>query len=333
MIDKVVFKNFKMLRDATLPLGRFTLLIGPNSSGKSTALNGIWRASRLQHENHVPIPQAVRSIGSSVSDWPQIEFHWRGGPPRHEPMVAKYGPGSSIEVIPLIPTEKNFIESELLGFRSFCFDPAQIAAPVNLSPTHELQSDGSQLAGVLDRLRDNNPERFEAINVALAEWFPDYDRILFETPANGMRAFQLRARESQIPIKAAQLSDGTLLAIAILTLAYLPNPPTIITIEEPDRGIHPRLLRRLQDALYRLCYPEGNGEKRSPVQVIATTHSPYFLDLFKDHPEEIVIAEKNGLDAKFGRLSDQPYIGEVLQDAPLGEAWFTGILGGVPVNS
>ena len=67
-----------------------------------------------------------------------------------------------------------------------------------------------------------------------------------------------------------------------------------------------------------------------PVQVIATTHSPYFLDLFKDHPEEIVICEKTGQGVEFKRLSELPHIDEILGDAPLGDAWYTGILGGVP---
>ncbi len=97
--------------------------------------------------------------------------------------------------------------------------------------------------------------------------------------------------------------------------------------------MHPRLLRELRDALYRLSYPENFGETRDPVQVIATTHSPYFLDLFKDHPEEIVIAQKVGQDAKFERLSDREDIDEILQDANLGEVWYTGILGGVPSDT
>ena len=41
MIESVHFKNFKVLRDATLPLGRFTLIVGPNGSGKSTALQAL----------------------------------------------------------------------------------------------------------------------------------------------------------------------------------------------------------------------------------------------------------------------------------------------------
>jgi hypothetical protein len=64
--------------------------------------------------------------------------------------------------------------------------------------------------------------------------------------------------------------------------------------------------------------------------VIATTHSPYFLDLFRNRPEEIVLANKRGPDVEFQRLSEQPHVQEVLGDAPLGEVWYTGILGGVP---
>ncbi len=196
----------------------------------------------------------------------------------------------------------------------------------------ELASTGGNLAGVLDRLRDQEPERFEFLNEELGRWFPEFDRILFDTPEPGKRAFLLRTHKDQHKIPATALSQGTRLALVILTLAYLPQPPTVVCLEEPDRGIHPRLLRQIQDALYRLCYPENFGEKREPVQVIATTHSPYLLDLYRDHPEEIVIAQKTADGAKFERLSERPDIEEILEDAPLGEVWFSGILGGVPAE-
>lgn len=124
-----------------------------------------------------------------------------------------------------------------------------------------------------------------------------------------------------------------MIAIALLTIAYLPYPPSIICLEEPDHGLHPRLLRDVRDALYRLAYPDGSQEKRDPVQVIATTHNPYFLDLFRERPEEIVIAEKVGLEAKFSRLSDRKDLEEILGDAPLSEVWYSGVLGGVPAGT
>jgi predicted ATPase len=197
----------------------------------------------------------------------------------------------------------------------------------------ELACDGTGLAGVLDGIRDGEPERFDAINEDLGRWLPEFDRILFETPQTGVRSILLRTRTGGHKIRASDLSGGTLVALALLTLSHLAKPPTILCLEEPDRGIHPRLLRDLKDALYRLSYPQDFGENRQAVQVIATTHSPYMLDLFSDHPEEIVIAQKTGLEATFQRLSDQADIKEILRDAHLGELWYSGLLGGVPSNT
>jgi predicted ATPase len=83
--------------------------------------------------------------------------------------------------------------------------------------------------------------------------------------------------------------------------------------------------------LYRLSYPADYGHARAPVQVIATTHSPHLLDLFRDHPEEIVIADKRGRAATFARLSDRADLAELLAEGgTLGDLWYSGILGGVP---
>jgi len=213
----------------------------------------------------------------------------------------------------------------------FSFDPEVLAAPTQLRPTAELGPKGENLAVVLDRLRDDHPEIFEDINTTLSDWLPEYDRILFDTPSEGLRAVSLRTKSGQHKIAAMDLSAGTLLALGLMTVAYVPDQPSIIGLEEPDHGIHPRLLRRVQDALYRLAYPrEDSGRK--PVQVVATTHSPYFLDLFKDHPEEIVIADKTEEGVQFRRLADEPHIQEVLGDAALGEVWYSGVLGGIPVG-
>jgi predicted ATPase len=211
-------------------------------------------------------------------------------------------------------------------------DAKALAAPAQLRPTAVLAANGQDLAAVLDRMRDQAPERFDAINAELARWIPEFDRILFETPSDGSRAIMLRLRDCQVPIAAQSLSAGTLVALGLLTLAYLPDPPSVVLLEEPDRGLHPRLLREVRDALYRLAYPLQHGETREPVQVIATTHSPILLDLFRDHPEEVVIANKTGTEATFQRLIDLPNYEEILADSSLGDAWYSGVLGGVPTE-
>jgi recombinational DNA repair ATPase RecF len=41
MIESIEFHHFKVLREATIRLGRFNLLVGPNGSGKSTVLEAL----------------------------------------------------------------------------------------------------------------------------------------------------------------------------------------------------------------------------------------------------------------------------------------------------
>lgn len=216
--------------------------------------------------------------------------------------------------------------------RVFALNANRARESVTLTPAIELSRDGYGLAGVLDRLRDQHPERFEALNGELTAWLPEFDRVTFEVPVNGQRAISLRRSADQSILPASMLSDGTMLSLCFLALAHLPQPPTLIGIEEPEHGLHPWLMRRVQDALYRLCYPEQHGEKRDPVQIIATTHSPYFLDLFKDHPEEVVVASKDDQGVQFKRVADFKEITAILQDAPLGELWNSGAIGGVPVH-
>ncbi|MCH7988005.1 MAG: AAA family ATPase [Planctomycetes bacterium] len=335
MIEQIEFKNFKALRDTTLPLGRFTLIVGPNGSGKSTALQALQAASVPGNYNF----DSISTLGGQ--DAVIVTIKWGSSHENQQLETRWHNPGSGRGIISRSLDQNgaqlgNEPKIQLVRWvdnsRVFSLDPVKIAQPVKLTPGIELAPIGFGLAGVLDHLRDQAPERFESLNEELHRWLPEYDRILFDVPETGQRAFSLRTVSGH-QIAATELSHGTLLALAILTIAYLPDPPPLVAFEDPDRGIHPRLLRDVQDALYRLAYPENYGESREPVQVIATTHSPYLLDLYKDHPEEIVIAHKQGSDATFERLSDRADINEILQDASLGEVWFSGILGGVPAET
>jgi predicted ATPase len=345
MIEALNFRNFKVLRDARLPLGRFTLLVGPNGSGKTSAIQGLQLvAGQLDLDR-----SRAASAGTSRSERPQEEtpdsahavnvtVHWAASSryagykttwyALSNGSRGRFHETSAGEGV----SRHEALEKWLAKVRVFALDALAIATPVTVVPEVELAPNGAQLAAVLDRLRDRAPERFKALNEELARWLPDFDQILFDTTSPGMKAFSLRLRAGQHTIGADQLSQGTLFALAILTLAHLPEPPSMACLEEPDRGVHPRLLRRIQDALYRLSYPENFSESRDPVQVVATTHSPYFLDLFRDHPEEVVIAEKDRNGAHFEPLAGRSDIREILGDVELGDAWYTGVLGGVPAE-
>lgn len=332
LIERIEFKNFKVLRDAVLPLGRFTLIVGPNGSGKTTALRALQAvsdSSKYRYDDIVSVgvtdPVDVRvtiQIGEQTAVW---GVQWLPDT-RDRGVTFTDDNGSEITNGSMLTGVRAYLNSAPV----FAFGASNLASDSRLAPSAALQEGGDGLVGVLDRLRDLHPERFDQLNSELERWFPDYDRILFDVPADGERTFLLRGKDgSRIP--ARDLSEGTLFGIALLSLAYSAQPPPIVAFESPDRGMHPRLLREVKDALYRLAYPEDFDDERDPVQVIATTHSPYLLDLFREHTDEIVIAEKVGqFEGRFERLEERADIHEILGDAPLGEAWFSGVLGGVP---
>ena len=336
MIKSVQFKNFKALRDSTLPLSPFTLIVGPNGSGKSTALEAISAVGRVPTIDL----NRVASFGIEELKDQSVVVEVRWGPP-YEGMFTgvKWHPKGASEATNREKASSSFVTSDydkarvkLSRMCVYSFSSVEIAKPVTLDQNMVLGSNGAGLAGVLDRLRDQHPERFEDFVAEVGRWLPEFDRIVFETPNPGRRGFGLRTRNGQHKIWARDISQGTLLALAMLTLAYLADPPPIVGFEEPDHGIHPRLLQDVRDALYRLAYPEKFGADRKPVQVIATTHSPYMLDLFRDHPEEIVISSKVEGNTHFERLSEHPDIVEILGDSSLGDVWYSGVLGGVPAE-
>ncbi|MFL5383064.1 MAG: AAA family ATPase [Longimicrobiaceae bacterium] len=325
MIQSLRFVNYRVLRDAVLPLGPFTLLVGPNGSGKSTVLHAL-RAVRSRMSGAAPTLKQIRSLAAG-SETASLSISW--APPFEDVVTEAVWTDTDVSLRPLNVPLRDFLRR----LATFSLNENAIVRPVPLGPGIRLAEDGGNLAGVLDQMRDENPEYFEKLNAELGSLIPEFDRILFETPQQGQRAFLLRTRDGHHPIRAADLSQGTVLALAILTLAYSGEPPSMVCIEEPDRGIHPRLYREIRDALYRLSYPEKFGLDRPPVQVLITSHSPYMLDLHKDHPEEVVIAEKVGSEGTFSRLSDREDLDELLSEASLGEIWYSGVLGGVPAGT
>jgi predicted ATPase len=234
-----------------------------------------------------------------------------------------------LQVIPAEAPDWPTLRERLGHIRSYLFDHYAMAEPSPANRGGELSSNGGNLAAVLGGLRHRAPAEFQALVTEVMRLLPEYAGVEITQSDGGSVEFSLRLTDGGL-VGAENLSQGTLYLLAMLVIAFEPDPPAVLCIEEIDRGIHPRMLREVRDVLYRLSYPQSSGLARRAVQVIATTHSPYLLDLFRDHPEEIVIAQKYGTAARFERLADRPDLKELLSEGSLGDMWFSGILGGVP---
>jgi predicted ATPase len=327
VIASIAFRNFKALRNTSVNLSPFNLVIGPNGSGKTSLIEAILRLRTL---SRLPLADES-SVGPQRTGGPEIEFVFDEANPG---IVARMGCVSetvcdTLRLIPPNPPAWPRLRDELGTIRGYTLDHQMMSEPGRRGEGAELETDGRNLAAVLADIRERAPEAFSALTEELLRILPEFRSLELVEHKDGRVEFSLRLAENGV-VPADEMSQGVLYLLGILALTFDPDPPCVLCIEEVDRGFHPRTLREIRDALYRLSYPKSFGSDRRPVQIVTTSHSPYFIDLFRDHPEEIVISHKHGRAAQFSRLSDRADLPELLREGSLGDMWFSGILGGVP---
>jgi predicted ATPase len=125
------------------------------------------------------------------------------------------------------------------------------------------------------------------------------------------------------------VSDGCLIALALLTLGHQSPSPDLIVIEELERGLHPYLIGEILSVLRKMTRGEI-GKKET--QVVIATHSAELLE-FAD-PKEVRFLSRtdDGGVAVEEAPTSAPDWDQVVKDhqGSLGTLWLSGGLGGVP---
>lgn len=221
----------------------------------------------------------------------------------------------------------------LRGVQYYRWIPRLLALPVapDSKVRYRMEASGFGLARCLDDILGYDRERFNALEKRFIQIFPDVKSIMlkpepaYRTAADDWKQVEMLQRADGKGIhfrfagggpevSASQASDGLLLVLAYLAVLYLPEPPRVLLLEEPENGIHPK---RLQDVLTIL---RELVAEQSHVQVVLTTHSPYVVDLFK--PEEVTLCRRNQDGSiSVGRLSESKAVREQLDVFTLGEIW------------
>ncbi|MDO8724141.1 MAG: ATP-binding protein [Syntrophales bacterium] len=183
-----------------------------------------------------------------------------------------------------------------------------------------LFKDGANVAEYLQNIRDSNLGIFNDIVETLRHVLPYADDLQPAITSELERNVYLSLTEKGIAEKIPGwlLSQGTLRILALLALFRHPRPPSVIIIEEIENGLDPRTIHMVVDEI-RTFVQSGKG------QVIATTHSPYLLDLLA--LSQIIVVERDVQGSPvFTRPADNKELAEWAEKFAPGKLYTMGNL-------
>jgi len=370
-ITKVVLENYKSHSRTEIPLRPLTVLVGPNSVGKTSVLEAIeWI---VWH----PMSNEVAFLASDPSEQRKLRFG------ESEMVLRVDGPDAAQSRLRLsiardaagafsqtrsweragargsrtavsseaqeLDAEFNDIRRSVLGAASLLrFEREQLVSPSTVEfgrLVSSLDEWGGGLAGVLSVTKLFRPGVFGSIVAALRRVVPSVEdiRVAPSTFTRKSWAYhgpneprtevdeELNGAELRFDfvgardISAKEVSEGTLIALGILTAALTgPDGPRVILLDDIERALHPRAQRELIRMLRQIIADNPQ------LQIIATSHSPYLVDEFA--PEEVIVfaLRKDGSSAA-RPLSEHPRVNQALEVLTTGEflaaeeeAWVTG---------
>lgn len=172
--------------------------------------------------------------------------------------------------------EMLMLREQIRSWRFYDHFRTDVDAPARLpqvgTHTPVLSNDGSDLAAALQTIMEiGNPA---LLDEAVADAFPGSSISVLNLEGR----FEIAMHQHGLlrPLKAAELSDGTLRYLLWIAALLTPRPPGLLVLNEPETSLHPDLL----PALGRLI---ASAAARS--QVLVVTHAPKLIGVLEEHSE------------------------------------------------
>ncbi len=141
--------------------------------------------------------------------------------------------------------------------------------------TPVLSHDGRDLAAALQTI--NEIGMSEDLHGAVRQAFPGASLEIEHDEDGGMFAVLMRMPGLKRPLRARELSDGTLRYLCLLAALLSPRPPAFLALNEPETSLHPDLLEPLAKQMV-------NAARNSQLWVV--THSERLAELVEKHSGE-----------------------------------------------
>lgn len=300
MLESVRIERFKSIDDTTIPLGRVTLLVGPNNSGKSSVLQAIQFGVSVvqsiildgtnQWRNGESLAGTLSADQLIYTPLRDVQTLARGGALRQSPesqICVSFNAGATMATIAVRRGKNRNISAVVTGQEmgqslQSLEQPFSVIAPglAGIPSFEEYKSEGivrraaargdanNVFRNVLWILR-SEPVQWEQFCSRLAEVFPDVAiDVVFDARNDEHILATVTRSGTRLPID----SSGTGILQAAQVLAYIGvYRPRLLILDEPDSHLHPDNQRKLARILSTIAEEED-------FQVLMSTYSRHLLD-------------------------------------------------------
>jgi predicted ATPase len=208
------------------------------------------------------------------------------------------------------------IANSMVSWKKYHFHDTGTSARVkqwgNIDNNRELAFDGANLAAYLHRLRSYKDTAVYYHNIVsaikvMAPYFSDFVINGRSTSTGDQVLLTWRQKNDDRILGPHMFSDGTLRYICMTTLLLGPDTPSVVVLDEPELGLHPRAIALLSEMLR-----SASAQSR----VIVATQSVPLVDQFE--PEEVIVVTRREDSTLYERL-DSASLSEWLQEYTLGD--------------
>jgi len=202
------------------------------------------------------------------------------------------------------------LRKELASWQFYYLEPYLMREASSIREVYTITPLGGDIAAFYWTLQRTRPEQFRNIEKTLQTFIPTIEGIQTEVTKDGL--LRLKVKEDGIEHSVKVISEGTLRLLALLAILSPTNPASVVCIEEPENGVHPRRLRHMARLL------QNASEKR---QIIVNTHSALLFDYFDSKKIRIVQCSKKDGRTHFQvlhrmetLLCGKPEVGEFMEE-------------------